>query len=50
MIIDCPFCEGDEFGCCACDHSGKIDTSETDLTFDEFRTLAEAARSGEGEG
>lgn len=23
-IVDCPFCEGDEWGCCFCDHSGKI--------------------------
>ena len=24
-IRDCPFCNGDEFGCCMCDHSGIID-------------------------
>ncbi len=23
-IIDCPFCENSEEGCCACDHTGKV--------------------------
>ena len=25
-VIDCPACEGDEFGCCVCEHTGKVDT------------------------
>jgi hypothetical protein len=24
-IVDCPFCEGAEFGCCWCDHTGHVD-------------------------
>jgi hypothetical protein len=27
VIVDCPYCKGDEFGCCVCDHTGKVDTS-----------------------
>jgi predicted hydrocarbon binding protein len=23
-IVDCPFCEGAEFGCCWCDHTGHV--------------------------
>jgi hypothetical protein len=23
-VTQCPFCEGDEDGCCFCDHSGRV--------------------------
>lgn len=41
-VIECPFCKGDECGCCWCDHCGRIDVARFGMDVDDIRAMADA--------